>query len=310
MAKMEFDIKKPRKSYFLGCFGFSVTGKKLSVNKSAGAGKKKKNKFNLLSVSKIVRKHSSAAKTIPVDVSDKFDSRSSREIHVVKPEKIVKGSVKTPAIDGDVTQAPVVKVQTDIVVHEKVITNKTKDHKTQDKIIHKNNKSLDKLLDNVRDYSTCRNEFSRSVTISSTHNLSHLISSTTKDKHLSHSTSLPPPPPKRKKSPAEKVNGDERLSQRQGHVSSDDNFDSIIGMSILMVTLLIMLFWGKACAIVCTCAWFYFLPRFRPGNEAIVAGKNGGVAGDVDVNSDDYKKKVVLEGLLERNHRNYGVGFL
>ncbi|KAH0692398.1 hypothetical protein KY285_019495 [Solanum tuberosum] len=82
-----------------------------------------------------------------------------------------------------------------------------------------------------------------------------------------------------------------------------------MGMSILMVTLLIMLFWGKACAIVCTCAWFYFLPRFRTKNEAVIAGKIDGVAGDVDLNSAEYKKKVVLEGFLERNHRS-GVGFL
>ncbi|KAH0757065.1 hypothetical protein KY290_020558 [Solanum tuberosum] len=82
-----------------------------------------------------------------------------------------------------------------------------------------------------------------------------------------------------------------------------------MGMSILMVTLLIMLFWGKACAIVCTCAWFYFLPQIRTKNEAVIAGKIDGVAGDVDLNSAEYKKKVVLEGFLERNHRS-GVGFL
>nr|XP_033508149.1 uncharacterized protein At5g23160-like [Nicotiana tomentosiformis] len=61
---------------------------------------------------------------------------------------------------------------------------------------------------------------------------------------------------------------------------------------------------NKVCAIICTSAWFYFLPRFRPKNKAVVAGKNGGVAGDVDINSDEYKKKVVLEGFLERNHRS------
>lgn len=173
---------------------------------------------------------------------------------------------------------------------------------------------MDQLLDNVRDNSTCRNEFSRSVTISSTHNLNHLIiNNPTKDKHeikFSHSKSLPPPKWKKPVAAAAigKVN-DEKSSQQREHVSSHDNFDSIIGMSILMVTLLIMLFWGKACAIVCTCAWFYFLPRFRPENEAVIAGKVGGVAGDVDLNSEEYKKKVVLEGFLERNHRS-GVGFL
>ncbi|XP_006359305.1 uncharacterized protein At5g23160 [Solanum tuberosum] len=302
---MEFDSpkknKKLRKSYFLSCFGFSNTETELlSVNKSV----KKKNKSKLLSFSKILRKNSSAAKTIPVDISDKFDNRS-KEIHVVKSEK-----VKTPAIAGDVTQAPVVKSQNQTNIHEKYI-KKTKDHKTKD-IIHKNNKSLDKLLDKVRDNSTCRNEFSRSVTISSTHNSNQIIKIPTKDKHeikFSHSKSLPPP---KQKNPVtgKKVNDDEKSSQRRRErVLSHDNFDSIMGMSILMVTLLIMLFWGKACAIVCTCAWFYFLPRIRTKNEAVIAGKIDGVAGDVDLNSAEYKKKVVLEGFLERNHRS-GVGFL
>ncbi|KAK4373465.1 hypothetical protein RND71_008849 [Anisodus tanguticus] len=306
MAQLEFDRpkkKKPRKYDFLGCFGFSIIEKKLvTVNKSTGGKKKRKPLFSL---SKFVREHSSAAKTIPVDISGKFDNLSSREIHVVKPEK-----VKTPTITTvDVTQVPV-KGQSQTNIHEKVI-NKTKDHETQDNIIHKKNKSMNHLLDNVHDYSTCRNEFSRSVTISSSHNLSHFINST-KDKHeikLSHSASLPPP--KRKKSAAATATGkvnDERSSQRQEQALSD-NFDSIIGMSILMVTLLIMLFWGKACAIISTCAWFYFLPRFRPENEATVAGKIGRVADGVDMNSEEYKKKVVLEGFLERNHKN-GVGFL
>ncbi|MCD7446252.1 hypothetical protein HAX54_048450 [Datura stramonium] len=64
------------------------------------------------------------------------------------------------------------------------------------------------------------------------------------------------------------------------------NFDSVIGMSILMVTLIIMLFWGKFCAILCTSAWFYFLHKLRANNN--------------DVNSNECKKKVVLNGFLQR----------
>ncbi|KAM3338923.1 hypothetical protein P3S68_031009 [Capsicum galapagoense] len=310
MSQMEFDIpkkiKKPRKSYFLGCFGLSMIEKEsLHVNKSTSV--KRKNKFKskkLLFFSKIIRKHSSSSsKTIPVDVSD-------NNIDVVKSEK-----VKTPVIAGDVTKGEKVKgqSQTKIVVHDKV-DNKTKDHKTKDNI-HENNKSLDQLLDKVHDNSTCRNEFSRSVTISSTHNLSQNLINSTKDKHeikLSHSTSLPPPKGWKKlvaETAIRKVNN-EKSDQRHVHVSNNDNFDSIIGMSILMVTLLIMLFWGKACAIVCTCAWFYFIPRFRHEKEEMDAGKIGGGAGDdIDMDSEEYKRKVVLDGLLKRNHRN-GVGVL
>ncbi|XP_059310262.1 uncharacterized protein At5g23160-like [Lycium ferocissimum] len=139
-----------------------------------------------------------------------------------------------------------------------------------------------------------------------------LINST-KDKYeikLSQSTSVPPP--KRKKSPAstatEKVN-EERSSQQHDQEINNSNFDSIICMSILMVTLLIMLFWGKACAIICTCAWFYFLPRVSNTGDHCWKGWQLGIAGGINVNSEEYKKKVVLEGFLERNHKN-GVGFL
>ncbi|OIT29032.1 PREDICTED: uncharacterized protein LOC109211903 [Nicotiana attenuata] len=301
MAPMEVSSKerKFRKACFLGCFGFSINKKKLSSDYVKSAGSKKRRKSFLL-ISKFVGKQSAAAETIPVDISEKFNR--SREIHdVVLPEK--KASVKTPATTDQVP----VNCQTNIP--EKV-NNKKDDNKTQDNI-HRKNKSVDQLFDNAQEHSTCPSEFSRSATISSAHNLSHFNSLKYKhDIKLSHSVSLPPS--KRKKPPAATTNGevnDEKSSQRHDQEINNSYFDSIIGMSILMVTLLIMLFWGKLCAIICTSAWFYFLPRFRPKNEAIVAGRNGGVAGDVDVNSDEYKKKVVLEGFLERNHRS-GVGFL
>ncbi|XVF01782.1 hypothetical protein REPUB_Repub04eG0118900 [Reevesia pubescens] len=83
-----------------------------------------------------------------------------------------------------------------------------------------------------------------------------------------------------------------------------EKFDPLMGMSIIMVTLIIMLLWGRLCAIFCTSAWFYFCPRFRTSinnNESM--DKSTANSNDLDLNSEEYKKKVVLEGLLERNHR-------
>ncbi|KHN29576.1 Hypothetical protein glysoja_005300 [Glycine soja] len=82
-------------------------------------------------------------------------------------------------------------------------------------------------------------------------------------------------------------------------------YDPVVGMSVLVVTLVIMLFWGRLCAILCTSAWLYCTPRFR---------KSGGYVNDdedlqttkskeVDLDSEEYKKKVIMEGLLGRNHR-------
>ncbi|XP_047150790.1 uncharacterized protein At5g23160-like [Vigna umbellata] len=80
--------------------------------------------------------------------------------------------------------------------------------------------------------------------------------------------------------------------------------DGVFGMSVVVVTLVIMIFWGRLCAILCTSVWLYCAPRW---------GKIGGVNDDgnskttpsneVDLDSEEYKKKVIMEGLLGRNHR-------
>ncbi|GJS22184.1 hypothetical protein Tco_1170053 [Tanacetum coccineum] len=89
---------------------------------------------------------------------------------------------------------------------------------------------------------------------------------------------------------------------------SSGEFDSIVGMSVILVTLLIMVLWGKLCAILCTSAWFFVAPRLGgpEGHSAIaMAEKRRLESGDdVDLESVEYKKKVVMEGLLKRNHRN------
>lgn len=75
---------------------------------------------------------------------------------------------------------------------------------------------------------------------------------------------------------------------------------------------MIMLMWGRMCAILCTSTWCYFLPRLK---EVAIAAKRkrdcrgkaqGGLfpgRGHLDLNSEAYKKKVVLDGFLLRRHR-------
>lgn len=83
------------------------------------------------------------------------------------------------------------------------------------------------------------------------------------------------------------------------------SYDSIVGMSVLVVTLVIMIFWGRFCAILCTSAWLYFIPRLR--NNVVVNDDDIGPkvkSNDiVDLDSEEYKKKVIMEGLLGRNNR-------
>ncbi|XP_009351728.2 flocculation protein FLO11 [Pyrus x bretschneideri] len=94
------------------------------------------------------------------------------------------------------------------------------------------------------------------------------------------------------------------------------NLDPLVGMSIILVTLIIMLVWGRLCAILCTSAWFYFIPRLRSAAAATATAADGfgsphhnsvsnvNTPRALDMNSEECKKKVVLEGFLERNHRN------
>ncbi|KAF2600981.1 hypothetical protein F2Q68_00012414 [Brassica cretica] len=76
--------------------------------------------------------------------------------------------------------------------------------------------------------------------------------------------------------------------------------DPVIGISIIMLTLMIMLMWGRLCAVLCTCTWCYFLPRLK--RKRIGGGKAEG-KDDLDLNSAAYKKKIVLDGFLVRQQR-------
>lgn len=74
-----------------------------------------------------------------------------------------------------------------------------------------------------------------------------------------------------------------------------------------MVILIIMVLWGKLCAILCTSAWLYFIPQMRSmgrsdGGSSSVPDPDHPVG--LDLGSEEYKKKVVLEGLLERSRRS------
>ncbi|KAL4362008.1 hypothetical protein GQ457_04G005000 [Hibiscus cannabinus] len=79
-----------------------------------------------------------------------------------------------------------------------------------------------------------------------------------------------------------------------------EKLDPLMGLSIIMVTLVIMLLWGRLCAILCISVWFYFRPQIsiNDNNTKSITDSN-----DSNLNSEEYKKKIVLEGLLERNHK-------
>ncbi|KAI4384173.1 hypothetical protein MLD38_002361 [Melastoma candidum] len=107
----------------------------------------------------------------------------------------------------------------------------------------------------------------------------------------------PPPPPPLPPVPV-KV-----LAIVRPKPDSGNQLGPIVGMSIVLVTLIVLVSWGQLCAILCTAAWLYVVPRLRTQSDGGMGNK--GVVESLDyMSSDEYKKKVVLEGLLQRNHRN------
>ena len=83
------------------------------------------------------------------------------------------------------------------------------------------------------------------------------------------------------------------------HQNKKKSGHPLIGMSIIIMTLVIMVVWGKLCAILCTSAWFYFVPRLRSENTV----STGLVSTESLYDSEEYKKRVVLDGFLERSRR-------
>lgn len=111
-------------------------------------------------------------------------------------------------------------------------------------------------------------------------------------------------PPHKKPKLATRENGNDIVS----HDKEDDkealDSNSVIGLSVIVVVLVLMLFLGKLYAILCTSAWFYMIPRLTTAVDSNVKLTNALDSNVPDLNSDEHKKRVVLEGLLQRNQRN------
>ncbi|KAA8528922.1 hypothetical protein F0562_033590 [Nyssa sinensis] len=303
MSKIQDNIHKtkPRSRCFLGCFGFS--------ERKSGDMVKSHSRKNprWFSWSRFGMKKS-AAKTVPVDTStvpEKVNRR--KDIPAVKSNKRIAQKHQIPAAVVTSSQIPTA-LPDQQRVHEK--SQKATDETGQGTILE-SRKSLDSVKDDTgqKRLSFCRKTETTSRTVC------HPVSPKNKPKHvqtapvLSQSASFPPP--QRKKQGAN-VGGNSHVSHRESSDTLAGKFDPVVGMSIIMVTLIIMLLWGRLCAILFTSAWFYFIPRFKTNAtvESNATVKDECNSGDSDVNSGEHKKKVVLEGFLERNHRFNGLGIL
>ncbi|CAL9109054.1 unnamed protein product [Musa textilis] len=89
--------------------------------------------------------------------------------------------------------------------------------------------------------------------------------------------------------------------------SSDDSarsaaLDPFVGVGVMVVILAILVFSGRAAAVVYSCC-FLFILRLTRVMSTRPAAHDEIASREVDVDSDEYKKRVILEGLLQRDGR-------
>ncbi|KAJ4849416.1 hypothetical protein Tsubulata_007253 [Turnera subulata] len=316
------DTKPKSSSRFLRCFGVSGKPKEkpMKVVVEPGEGKRKKQWF---SWSKFRIKNSST-KTVPVDSTTGIipdgkvkSSSSSDKAHGSKSSKPKRKAEKVITTKH---QIPVSSRKEPHQVPARVSSDKTTSkevhqetwHGSEQDIILENGKPLDHVDTPKGSTSLRRLSFCRKIDAIRTGSSSRPGSPEPRTKSIRtvsvtpRAVSVPTPKPILEK-PAllstQPVNS--RVvtvrKEKKENEAAGNQLDPIIGLSILLVTLIIMVLWGRVCAILCTSAWFYFIPRIRTGADQDTP-KNGSAEPNFD--SEEYKKKVVLEGLLERKRRS------
>ncbi|XWS51993.1 hypothetical protein CRYUN_Cryun11dG0029400 [Craigia yunnanensis] len=74
-----------------------------------------------------------------------------------------------------------------------------------------------------------------------------------------------------------------------------------VGICSFVISLFVLVIWGKVCAIFCTSTWLFF--GYQWSTIKLVPSENITVDRHFpEIDTELYKKKVIMEGLLERNH--------
>lgn len=83
--------------------------------------------------------------------------------------------------------------------------------------------------------------------------------------------------------------------------SEMDHYGFNSGLYLLLISLIVTVLWGRFWAVVFTSIWLYFLPAWSTRNRWPENEKKW-----PEKESTAHKKKVIMEGLLERNHIRRG----
>ncbi|KAH9625852.1 hypothetical protein KSS87_008856 [Heliosperma pusillum] len=81
--------------------------------------------------------------------------------------------------------------------------------------------------------------------------------------------------------------------------------ESLLGVSIVVITLITMTFWGHLWAIICMSAWLYCVPLLRMFKD----GSRPNIMGSLKAKlaSKLYKKKAKMDGVVQREYNGIGV---
>ncbi|KAI3728558.1 hypothetical protein L6452_17196 [Arctium lappa] len=298
-----------RTTCFLGCFGFSGDTMQPTEEEVNPATRRQRWVFKWKSSFK-----KSAAKTVPVELTTTTVPRKTKSF-TVSPATPNTKTWEIQVVEEEEEEEDATLTKKTLIMVDQNHTNSTRRKKWIDIVKRQNGSYRSRRKDTKAaavglPYYLDSPE-KKSVTIS--HDDS-IVSSPKKP--LTRSVSPPPANGKKLKPPRATTAGggvDDGVFDKTTPLGG--GFDSIIGMSIILVTLVIMMLWGKLCAILCTSAWFFIAPRLGAAaagerSAVVTAEKRLPESGNIlDLESVEYKKKVVLEGLLQRNHRN-GVGRL
>ncbi|KAI3698646.1 hypothetical protein L2E82_42348 [Cichorium intybus] len=281
-----------RSSCFLGCFGCS--GEKVQPKDKVNVGSRRRliSKWNFYS-------KKSATKTVPVELNT--TSRKSKSFQLSEKH--------SPETSDTTWESQVVVEDATLTKKSVIMVEGNHGPATSDGKNIRPKKRTGILKHQNGSSRSSRNETKAAAPTATGAGLdlpgekSVTISSPVKP--LTHSTSSP----KEKKTPyAPQTGGGADKGAFDKPPPSAGGFDSVIGMSVILVTLVIMVLWGKLCAILCTSAWFFVAPRLVAAGERSTGPtpkkRRQDSHNNLDLESMEYKKRVVLEGLLQRNHRN------
>ncbi|KAL8107593.1 hypothetical protein AgCh_024127 [Apium graveolens] len=94
----------------------------------------------------------------------------------------------------------------------------------------------------------------------------------------------------------------QQQQQYKKNVRSTEFFSTNIGLSFIALSLLVLIVWGKVCAILCTSTWLLLMSaRFKERGIVKKSSKCDDQLPGENVDSGEYKKRVIMEGLLDRN---------